>query len=100
MIATPVGVLAVHYARLVWMQLQTDVGQPCRNGIPHYTGLPLAAAVHHRVIAITLERNARELPGHPRIECVVHEEVANNGEIADPCGVPRSSFTRLPSGCC
>ena len=25
---------------------------------------------------------------------------ANNGEIADPCGVPRSRSTRTPSGCC
>ena len=25
---------------------------------------------------------------------------ANNGEIADPCGVPRSRATSVPSGCC
>jgi hypothetical protein len=33
--------------------------------------LPLTAAVHHHIIAIPLEWNARELPDHPRIERVV-----------------------------
>ncbi len=35
MIATPVGVLAVHHVGLVWMQLQTDLRQPCRVGVLH-----------------------------------------------------------------
>src|SRR6266540_2361886 len=26
--------------------------------------------------------------------------LASNGEIADPCGVPRSRVTSVPSGCC
>jgi hypothetical protein len=35
--------------------------------------------VHDRVIDIALERDARELPGHPRIERVVQEQIRQHG---------------------
>jgi len=73
MIATPVGVLAIHDARLVRMQLQTDLRQASSDRVPDPVGLGLAAAVHHRVIAVPLELDVRVLPGHPGIERVVHE---------------------------
>jgi hypothetical protein len=38
-------------------------------------GLPLALAVHDGVVGVALERAAREVPGHPGIERVVHEQV-------------------------
>ena len=41
----------------------------------HLTGLPLADAVHDHVIGVALEFDSRELPGHPHIERVVHEQV-------------------------
>ena len=75
MIVTPVGVLAVDDARLVRMQLQTDLRQASSDRVPDLVGLGLAATVHDRVVAVALERNGRELPGHPRIERVVQEQV-------------------------
>ena len=48
------------------MQLQSDFRQPRSQGIPYHDGLPLAAAVNHRIITVTLERHARMFPGQPR----------------------------------
>ena len=42
---------------------------------------------HHNKM---LERNARELPGHPRIERIVHEYVSQQWESRTPAGVPSS----------
>jgi hypothetical protein len=54
--------------------------------------------VYDRVVTVAFERDARELPGHPRIERVVQEQVASTGETDDPCGVPRSCCCKVPSG--
>jgi hypothetical protein len=73
--ARAVRVLAVHDARLVRMQLQTDLRQTISDRIPHVAGLALAAAVDHHVIAVALEPHGRILPGHPGVERVMHEQV-------------------------
>jgi hypothetical protein len=31
--------------------------------------------MHDSIVGIALERAAREAPGHPRVECVVHAQV-------------------------
>jgi hypothetical protein len=65
MIVTPVGILSADDARLVRMQLQTDLRQASGDRVPDLVGLGFATATHHRVIAIPLEPDARELSGHP-----------------------------------
>ncbi|WP_380151483.1 hypothetical protein [Kibdelosporangium philippinense] len=34
--------------------------------------------MHYRVIHVSLERDARKLPGHPRIERVVEEQICQD----------------------
>lgn len=74
--APSVRVLAVDDARLIWMQLQTDLRQSRSDRVPHLPGLTFAAAVHHRVIAVPFEAQTRELPDHPRVERIMHEHVS------------------------
>jgi hypothetical protein len=92
MIATPVGVLAVDDARLVRMQLQTDLRQASSDRVPHPQGLGPAAAVHHRVIAVALEPEVRVLPGHPGVERVV-----GSPRGISPLGSHRTERDSLPS---
>ena len=42
-------------------------------------GLTFADAVHDRVIHVALERDVRELPGHPRVERIVQEKICQHG---------------------
>ena len=77
MIAAPVSVLAVDDPGLARMQFQADFGQAGSDRIPHLAGLLLAGAVHHRVIAVPLEPDAREIPRHPGVERVMHEQVGD-----------------------
>lgn len=67
MIATPVGVLAVDDASLVRKQLQTDPRRARSDRVRDPVGLGLAAAVHHRVIAVAFEPDAGELPDRPGV---------------------------------
>jgi len=45
------------------MQFQPALRQPGSDLVPDELGLGLAAAVHHHVIAIALERDGRVGPG-------------------------------------
>lgn len=76
MIATPISVLAVDDERLVRMQHQPHLLQAGRDRIPHMAGLHLAAAVHHRIVAVALKPDSRKLPDHPHIKRIVHEQVS------------------------
>ena len=77
--ATPVGVLAVHDAGLLLIELKAALRQPRSDLGPQLQGLPLAPSVDDDVIAVALEPDGRELPGHPRVERVVHEHVREQG---------------------
>ena len=57
----------------VGMQPQPDLFHSGSDSLDQTFCLALVHAMHHRIIGITLERNPRELPGHPRVERVVHE---------------------------
>jgi hypothetical protein len=48
----PVPILAVHYFRLVGMQLQPDFPHPVRDSLPQPPGLALADAVHNTVVRL------------------------------------------------
>ena len=51
-------------------------GRPVlRDRRQHPTCLAFADAVHHRVIHIAFEPDAREFPGYPRIQRIVEEQV-------------------------
>jgi hypothetical protein len=60
------------------MQLKAKTPEPPSDGSPQRPGLLLGAAVRNDVIRVTLERAARELPVHPHIERIVHEQVGQN----------------------
>src|SRR5665213_240148 len=71
--ALAVRVLAVHDARLVQIELQTDLRQPLDNRVAHYVRLRLALAVQDSIVRIALERDVRELSDEPHVERVVQE---------------------------
>jgi hypothetical protein len=58
------------------MQPQPGLLHALRDRGHQLVSLDLADAVHYRVIHITLERNSRVFPGHPRIECIVQEQIS------------------------
>ena len=67
-------------------------------GGPQLAGLVLAVAVRNNVIRVTLERAAGELPVHPRVERVVHEQVSQQRRNWGTLRVPFSLGTMVPSG--
>src|SRR5262249_12922865 len=73
--SSAIRVLAIHDARLVWMQFQTTARQPLGNSISNKLSLLLGLAVNHRVIAIPLERYAGKLLSHPYVDRVMQEQV-------------------------
>ena len=68
-------VFAVHDLRLLRVQLETHHPKPRGDGGPQRVGPFLSVAMGDDVIRVTLERAVRELPVHPTVERVVHEQV-------------------------
>ena len=68
-------VFAVHDLRLVGVQLESQGPEPFSECGPQMPGLVLGVAVDHCIIRVTFERTARELPIHPSVERIVHEQV-------------------------
>ena len=75
MCSAPSTVFAIDQTGLVRVKFQPHLGQPTGDRVPHEAGLAFAAAVDHHVIAVTLESDSGELPFHPHVERVVHEEI-------------------------
>ena len=75
MVAPASAVLAVDDPCLVGVDPQAHLPHSRGDRGQHILGLPPALAVHDDVVGETLERAARKLPGHPRIERVVQEQV-------------------------
>ena len=75
MVASTPAVLAVDDPCLVGVDPQAHLPHSRGDRGQHVLGLPPALAVHDDVVGKTLKRAARELPGHPRIERVVQEQV-------------------------
>jgi hypothetical protein len=57
------------------MQFETDLCQSLRDSVLHLADLVLAGAVHYHVIAVVFERQVRIFSSHPRIECIMREQV-------------------------
>ena len=76
--ATPPTVLAVHDLCFVGVQPQPDLLHPLSESRQHHAGFGFAFAVHHRIIYVAFEGDTRELPGHPRVERVVQEQIGQH----------------------
>src|SRR6266566_2420592 len=83
-VAWAVRVLAVHDLRLHGVQLEAKSPEPTGDGGPQRPGLFLGVAVRSDVVRIALERAARELPVHPRIKRIMHEQVSQDGRNRGP----------------
>jgi hypothetical protein len=70
-----VRILTEHELRLLGVQLQAQGPEPLSNRGPQFVGLILGVAMGYNIVGITLERTARELPVHPSVERIVHEEI-------------------------
>jgi hypothetical protein len=57
------------------MEPEPDLAQPSSDPLPQVPGLLFADPMHHNVIAIAFEVNARELPSHPRVEGIMEKEI-------------------------
>src|SRR3954451_18886526 len=88
-------VLAVHDPRLLRVKPKPDLAHPRGDPGKHILGLPPALAVHDSIVGIALTRAAREVPGHPRVERVMHEQVRQDRRDRRPL---RSSLAALLKG--
>jgi hypothetical protein len=57
------------------MKLEAQGPEPLGDLHPKNPGLVLAVAVSNNVISKTLKRTVGELPVHPFIKCVMHEQI-------------------------
>ena len=74
-----VRILAIDDLRLLRMQHQLAGRKAIRQRTPELPRLLGASAVTNRFIRITLEGDVREVPRHPHIERVVHEQIRQQG---------------------
>ena len=88
-------VFAVDDPRLVRVQLESNLVHPRGDLVEHVLCLTRRLAVHDRVVGVALERTAREVPGHPDIERVVHEQVRQDRRDRRPL---RSASAALLKG--
>ena len=72
-------ILAVDDFRLLGMQRQSAVSKSSLKRRPQRRRLGLRTTVADRVIGVALERNVREVPGHPHVERIVEEEIGQKG---------------------
>ena len=66
------------------MGFQPDVGEPTPDRLPHEAGLAFGHAVGHHVITEPFEPDGREVPAHPGVEGVVHEQVGDQRRYHAP----------------
>ena len=100
MLALTVAVLAVDDPRLVGVEPQPDLCHPRGDPAQHVSACEPRPAVHDRVVGVALERAVREVPDHPGIERVVHEQVREDRRDRRPLRSSLISLNRVPSGCC
>ena len=78
-LAVPVIVLAVHDLGLLRVKLKTAFLQTSSDRFEHVLRLSPALGVNDHIVSIALEPNGRIGPVHPKIECIVHEEIRQQG---------------------
>src|SRR5215468_3208193 len=87
----PIGILAIDHFRLLRMQFQSTLLQPCRYLDTHQVRFPLCSAMDDNIVRIPLERQMRPVPAHPHIERVVQKQIGQ--QWADHSSLRSASFT-------
>src|SRR5579872_101045 len=87
-----VGILAIDHLRLLRMQFQPTLLQPCRYFDTHQVRFPLRPAMDDDIVRIPLERQMMPVSAHPDIERVVQKQIGQQG--ADHSSL-RSAFLPL-----
>src|SRR5215472_13216013 len=74
-----IGILAIDHFRLLRMQFQPTLLQPCRYFDTHQVRFPLRPAMDDDVVRVPLERQMRPVSLHPHIERVVQKQIGQQG---------------------
>jgi hypothetical protein len=89
-----VGILAIDHFRLLRMQFQPTLLQPCRYFDTHQVRFPLCSAMDDDIVRIPLERQMRPVPAHPQIERVVQKQIGQQGAEDSPNAKDNFEFER------
>src|SRR5438270_5626669 len=87
----PIGILAVDHFRLLGMQFQPTLLQPCRYFDTHQVRFPLCSAMDNDIVRVALERQVSPVSAHPYVERVVQKQIGQQG--ADHSSLRSASFT-------
>ena len=79
-----IGILAIDHFRLLRMQLQSTLLQPCRYFDTHQVRFPLCSAMNDDIVRVSLERQMRPISPHPEIERVVQKQIGQLGRNDSP----------------
>src|SRR5204863_5388609 len=88
----PIGILAIDHFRLLRMQLQPTLLQPCRYFDTHQVRFPFCSAMDNDIVRVPLERQMSPISPHPQIERVVQKQIVQ--QWADHSSL-RSAFLTL-----
>src|SRR5215471_18572326 len=69
----PIGILAIDHFRLLRMQFQPTLLQPCRYFDTHQVRFPFRPAMDDDVVRVPLERQVRPVSPHPQIKRIVQK---------------------------
>ena len=80
----PIRILAIDNFRLLRMQFQSTLLQPCRYFDTHQVRFPLCSAMDYDIVRVPLERQMRPISPHPQIERVVQKQIGQQGADHSP----------------
>ena len=81
---------------LLGVQLKTEGLEPVSNSATQFLGLLPVVTMSDNVVSVAFPRGARELPGHPRVERIVHEQVGQDGRNWRPLWGPFPPWCKGP----
>lgn len=88
---SPIAILAIDHFRLLRMQFQSTLLQPCRYFDTHQVRFPLCPAMDNDIVRLPLERQMGPVLAHPQIERVVRKQIGQ--QWADHSSLRSASFT-------
>ena len=89
---SPIGILAIDYFRLLRMQFQSTLLQPCRYFGTHQVRFPFCSAMDDDVVRIPLKRQMSPVAPHPQIERIMQKQIGQQG--ADDSPYAKGNFER------
>ena len=92
---SPIRILAIDNFRLLRMQFQSTLLQPCRYFDTHQVRFPLCSAMDYDIVRVPLERQMRPISPHPQIERVVQKQIGQQG--ADHSPYTKGNLGRQPN---